>query len=276
VSVRSSLAVSRAAMSSRETASGIASLCIDHLTLSPYYPYHPTMLTPYGTREWMIITLFAVVLAAVCWILLGWWSLIPVFIVWLALVSFFRDPNRTPPHDLQPDDMLSPADGTISAIETADHHEATNGPATIIRIFLSVLDVHINRVPFDGDVVDVIHRPGKYLDARTEESARVNESNLVIVRIASGETIGIKQISGAIARRIVCPLRKGDLVERGKRFGMIKFGSTTELILPRPDDVTVHVRKGEKVKGALTKLATLTGASASPAEPKTQQPVRTA
>jgi phosphatidylserine decarboxylase len=218
------------------------------------------MLTPYGIREWMIINIGAIALAIPGAIILGWWFLIPVLIVWLALVSFFRDPHRTPPADLGPDDMLSPADGTISAIERLDQHEATGGPAVIVRIFLSVLNVHVNRVPFDGEVVDVIHRPGKYLDARKEESAKVNESNLVIVRIAGGETIGIKQISGAVARRIVCPLRKGDRIKRGDRFGMIKFGSTTELILPRPDDVTVHVRKGDKVKGTLTKLATLRGA----------------
>lgn len=219
------------------------------------------MLTPYGTREWMIITMFAVVIAAVCWLVFGWWSLIAVLVVWLALVSFFRDPHRIPPADLGPDDILSPADGRISAIETVEHHEATNGPATIIRIFLSVFNVHVNRIPFDGEVMDIIHRPGKYLDARTEESARVNESNLLIIRIGSGETIGVKQISGAVARRIVCPLRKGDLVCRGERFGMIKFGSTTELILPRPNDVAVHVRTGDAVKGTRTKLATLARAA---------------
>lgn len=234
-------------------------------------PYHHIMLTPYGTREWMIITMLAVVIGTICWLLLGWWSIIPVFMVWLALVSFFRDPHRTPPAELHVDEMLSPADGRISAIETVEHHEATGGPTTIIRIFLSVFNVHVNRVPFDGEVVDVIHRPGRYLDARTTESAKVNESNLLIIRIGSGETIGVRQVSGAVARRIVCPLRKGDLIYRGDRFGMIKFGSTTELILPRPDEVTVHVRLGDTVRGTRTTLATLAHA-AKPAAAATASP----
>ncbi|MHC5113127.1 MAG: phosphatidylserine decarboxylase, partial [Planctomycetota bacterium] len=186
-----------------------------------------------------------------------WWLVLPVLVIWAAIVSFFRDPIRTIPQDLPPGVMLSPADGVVSAVETVDEHECTDGPAVIVRIFLSVLNVHVNRAPCDAEVVKLAYTPGKFLNAQTEESARVNENNLTTLRLDNGETIGLRQISGMIARRIVCPLKPGDRLTQGQKFGMIKFGSTAELILPRPDDVTVHVSKGEKVRGGLTQLATL-------------------
>jgi phosphatidylserine decarboxylase len=106
-------------------------------------------------------------------------------------------------------------------------------------------------------VATIVHADGKYLDARSEESARVNESNVITLDTASGERVGIRQVSGAIARRIVCAAATGDRARRGARFGMIKFGSTTELILPRPGDVKVHVKVGDRVTGGVTILATL-------------------
>lgn len=153
--------------------------------------------------------------------------------------------------------MLSPADGTVSKILRVDHHVATGGPAVIVRIFLSILDVHINRSPCDGEVIAVRHVPGKYYDARREISAAENESNLITLSIGGDETIGVRQVSGAIARRIVCPLKAGDRLTQGQKFGMIKFGSTTELVMPRPDDVVVLVAEGDKVRAGLTLLARL-------------------
>ncbi|MCP3902689.1 MAG: phosphatidylserine decarboxylase family protein, partial [Planctomycetes bacterium] len=125
-----------------------------------------------------------------------WWSVLPVLVIWVAVVSFFRDPIRTIPQNLPSGVMLSPADGAVSAVEQVDHHEATDGPATIVRIFLSVLNVHVNRAPCDAEVVALEYTPGKFLNAQTEESARVNESNLTTLRIAGGETIGLRQVSG--------------------------------------------------------------------------------
>jgi phosphatidylserine decarboxylase len=184
-----------------------------------------------------------------------------VVVLGLALLSFFRDPIRRIKSDLEPGAMLSPADGVVSAVLDVDSHQATSGrPAKIIRIFLSVLNVHINRSPYDGEVVSITRTAGKYLNAQTEESANVNESNLIIMRIklnGRAETIGVRQVSGMLARTIVCPLTAGYRLSRGQKFGMIKFGSTTELILPRPQDVTVHVKKGDKVKGGVTVIATL-------------------
>lgn len=215
------------------------------------------MLTPYGKREWLIITAIAVVLAGGCALLQFFWGIGIAFVLWLAVVSFFRDPPRRIPTDLTEGTMLSPADGKISAVERVDHHDATGGPALIIRIFLSVLNVHVNRSPYDGTVTAITYKPGKFLEAYKPESAKINESNLVTMQLESGDSIGVRQVSGKVARRIVCPLAVGDTLKRGQKFGMIKFGSTAELILPRPDDVNVHVEKGQRVRGGLTMLATL-------------------
>lgn len=216
-------------------------------------------LSSYGRREWGMATMVALLALLVGVPLLGWSVVLPIGAAWLAVAGFFRDPDRVIP-DVSIDTMLSPADGKVSAIEHVRHHEATDGqPAVVIRIFLSVLNVHINRAPCHARVVRTIHRPGQYLDARRPESARVNESNLlVLVRSGEGvpaEHIGVKQISGAIARRIVCRVAPDQPLEPGQQYGMIKFGSTTELILPRPNDVKVLVKVGDRVQGGLTALA---------------------
>jgi len=219
------------------------------------------LLTPYGLREWLIITVICA-LVALAFVLFQWyWALIAPAVLWLALVSFFRDPIRFVPKNLDPGVMLSPADGVVSAVERVEHHDATQGEAVIIRIFLSVLNVHINRAPCDCEVVATKFTPGRFLNAQTEESARVNESKLITLSRERSdglpERFGVRQVSGMIARTIVSPLKPGDRLMRGAKFGMIKFGSTTELILPRPDQVEVHVKKGDKVKGGLTRLATI-------------------
>ena len=214
-------------------------------------------LTRYGLREWMTITIVAVIAAALLGWLIAWWPAIVVGVLWLAVISFFRDPIRRVPADLPAGAMLAPGDGVVTAVLRVDEHEATGGPATIVRVFMSVLNVHVNRAPCDGRVVAIRHTPCKFLNAQTEEAAAVNENNLITLAIDGEETIGVRQIAGLVARRIVCRLEKGDPLKRGEKFGMIKFGSTTELILPRPGAVTVYVRKGEKIKGGVTVLATL-------------------
>lgn len=215
------------------------------------------VLTRYGIREWGAITLAC----AAAGFGLGWfgiwWGVAVTVVVWLALVAFFRDPLFRKPESDAPNDMVSPADGKVSAVLDLDHHAAVGGPAKLVRIFLSVLDVHVNRFPCDGTVTEINYAPGKFLDARTEESAKVNEANTTVLTTASGERIGIRQVSGAIARRIVCATRPGQRATRAARFGMIKFGSTTELILPRPRDVDVKVKVGDRVTGGVTILATL-------------------
>ncbi len=220
------------------------------------------MLSRYGLREWGLATVVAVAASALAFRFgLPLWAFAAIGFVWLAFVAFFRDPLFRRPTSRDHRDMVSPADGRVSAVFTVPWHDALQGPATVVRIFLSVLDVHINRSPCSGRVEAITHRPGRYLDARTEESARVNESNTVVFAVDGGERVAIRQVSGAIARHIVCGVVVGDGVERGERIGLIKFGSTTELILPRPDDVSVRVRVGDRVKGGVTTLAHLLPAS---------------
>ncbi|MBM4008693.1 MAG: phosphatidylserine decarboxylase family protein [Planctomycetes bacterium] len=213
------------------------------------------ILSGFGMREWGLATLAAI--AAILLFGPSWWLITIVSILWFAVAAFFRDPLFRKPATDTPSDLVSPADGVISAVETIDHHPATHGPAVIVRIFLSVLDVHINRMPCACSVVSVMHTPGQYLDARSEESAKVNESNLLVLEATGGTRLGVRQVSGAIARRIVCPVVPGQRFERAARFGMIKFGSTTELIIPAVHASTVRVQKGARVVGGVTVLASL-------------------
>ena len=171
-----------------------------------------------------------------------------------SILSFYRNPWRSIPKNMPTGTMISPADGVVSAIEHLDSHEAAEGPVIIIRIFLSVLNVHINRMPCDCVLKQAIYREGKFLDARSEESAKVNESNTLILD-ANGIQIGLRQVSGKLAKRIICPIKAGDVFMQGQQFGMITLGSTTELILPHTS--TVHVEKGDSVRGGLTQLAVL-------------------
>ena len=214
------------------------------------------LLTHHGRREWGFATAVLVLLGVPAVVLGWWWALVPLGLGWIAVAGFFRDPLGRRPASDDPRDLVSPADGRISAIEHVDAHEATDdGPAVVIRIFLSVLDVHLNRSPADAVVESINHRPGRYLDARSEESARVNESNLIRLRLDDGTPIGVRQVSGAIARRIVCPLAPGDRLRRAARFGMIKFGSTTELVVPAEPGLEVLVSVGDRTTGGVTILA---------------------
>jgi len=206
--------------------------------------------------EWLTATIACIGIAVIASILGWWWITALSIVAWIVIAGFFRDPLGRQPATNDENDLVSPADGRISAIEHVSHHEAVDGPAVIVRIFLSVLDVHLNRAPCAVTVKELRYRPGQFLDARSEESARVNESNLILLTTPDGTSLGLRQVSGAIARRIVCPLKPGDQLTRGERFGMIKFGSTTELILPDTEP-TVHVKVGERVSAGVTILASL-------------------
>ncbi|MAD78929.1 MAG: phosphatidylserine decarboxylase family protein [Planctomycetaceae bacterium] len=216
------------------------------------------LLTSHGRREWGFATAVLILLGVPAILIGWWWALIPLGLFWVAVAGFFRDPLGRKPDTDAPHDLVSPADGRISRIERVPHHDATaGGPAIVVRIFLSVLDVHLNRAPCDASVESILHVPGRYLDARSGESAKVNEFNLIGLRTDDGEPIGVRQVSGAIARRIVCPLKPGDRLRRGARFGMIKFGSTTELIVPDRPGAEVLVAEGDRVTGGRTILVRL-------------------
>ncbi|MBA3312704.1 MAG: phosphatidylserine decarboxylase family protein [Planctomycetaceae bacterium] len=174
------------------------------------------------------------------------------------IVYFFRDPNRDIPR--APGQIVSPADGTVAAVTEYDHHPFIGGPAVKIGIFLSIFNVHVNRFPLTGKVVDVAYKRGKYLNALKPESVLENEQ-LHVKFITTDEADGpprkmvIHLIAGLIARRIVCVLKPGDAKRRGDRIGMIKLGSRTELVVPKEDGLRMLARVGDKVHGGTTILA---------------------
>lgn len=187
--------------------------------------------------------IIAILLAATCGVL-------GILIAW-----FFRNPQRRIPQE--PGVIVSPADGKVVDIEELDFDEFVGGPALKIGIFLSIFNVHINRAPIAGRVIGLRYRPGKYLNALRPESARENEQLAVLLESSEPPYRGmvIRQITGAIARRIVCWLKPGDTLEAGEQFGMIKLGSRTELVLPRDASLEVVTKTGDHVKAGSSVLA---------------------
>lgn len=179
--------------------------------------------------------------------------LLLVVLVWVF--SFFRDPHRVIVND--PTLLLSPADGKIAAIETLESCPGFEGPVLRIEIFLSVFNVHINRVPCPVRIGQITYKPGKFLDARKPECSKVNEANEIeMFRMDEPkDRLYMRQISGAIARRIVCAAKTGEQYDAGQQLGMIKFGSCTELYVPARTSLCCTVQKGDNVKAGLTVLA---------------------
>ncbi|MBI2435364.1 MAG: phosphatidylserine decarboxylase family protein [Candidatus Hydrogenedentes bacterium] len=173
-----------------------------------------------------------------------------VLLLGVAMMLFFRDFEREITAASQ--EVVSPADGTVVAIEDLADSPHYEGPTRRISIFLSVFNVHVNRMPFGAVVKDVRYAPGQFLDARKAETSQVNESNAVWLETPRGP-MTVRQISGAVARRIVCPIAPGARFQKGERFGMIRFGSRTELYLPPNTEVCVKLR--DKVHAGTTIIA---------------------
>jgi phosphatidylserine decarboxylase len=183
-----------------------------------------------------------------------WLPLIPIAVVWIFVLSFFRDPERTPPADAAA--LLAPADGTVTHREEVEDADFPGGRAYRISIFLSIFNVHVNRIPRTGRVLALRYFPGTFLDARRQDCHEGNEQLWCdFEELATGKTIRVKQIAGAAARRIVCWLKPGQEVRAGERYGMIKFGSRTDVLLPLELAKDVRVRVGDPVRGALTVIA---------------------
>ncbi|HVM95162.1 MAG TPA: phosphatidylserine decarboxylase family protein [Candidatus Acidoferrales bacterium] len=193
--------------------------------------------------------------AAVLALLFWWLGGVPGGIVGLVLfglvLNFFRDPERSLPDD--PQAIVSPADGRVIKIAQIQDERFLNGPATLVSIFMSPLNVHVNRNPVSGRVVDVRYNPGKYLRAFADKASLDNEQNAVLVEDPQGRRLCFVQIAGFIARRIVCKLQPGAQIERGVRYGMIMFGSRADIYLPPAAQVSVQV--GDRVHGAESVLA---------------------
>ncbi|MEM1354165.1 MAG: phosphatidylserine decarboxylase [Planctomycetota bacterium] len=216
------------------------------------------MLSKYAKQECITIAAVGFMLTlAVIVINLGWLALLIVPLT-LALLLFFRDPERRTP--TQRGVMVAPADGRVSSIHEVEHFEPLGGPATCVRIFLSVFDVHMNYSPYHTAVESVTHKPGEHLNALNPQSAEDNESNLLVLVHPNRKykMCAVRQVAGLIARTIVCVVQSEQVLQRGQRIGLIKLGSTTELYIAADLQPKVHVREGQKVTGGVTVLAGIT------------------
>jgi phosphatidylserine decarboxylase len=179
----------------------------------------------------------------------------------LFCLYFFRDPERVPPP--RAGVLLAPADGHVVSVGPAEPPPELGlggAPRWRIAIFLSVLDVHVNRVPADGTVTRIAYRHGRFLNASLDKASSDNERNALAIRLPDGREIAVVQIAGLIARRIICQVHEGDTVKAGARFGLIRFGSRTDLYLP--EGVRPLVAVGQTMIGGETVLADLAGATA--------------
>jgi phosphatidylserine decarboxylase len=217
-------------------------------------------LTKYGWPEVVIFPAIVMgtmifvshILSMSVWPIISIEAVLVVILIWV--LSFFRDPYRRCPEDANL--LLSPADGKITDIEFVEEKEFIGERAIRLGIFLSIFNVHINRSPCNANVEKISYKKGRYKNAANPESGRVNESNnLYMTRTdAPRDKLIVRQISGAIARRIVCSAKEGQELAGGEKFGMIKFGSRTELYVPARVDIKCMVQIGDKVKAGLTPL----------------------
>ncbi len=187
--------------------------------------------------------------------IVGWLAVVALLVIGGLITWFFRNPRREIPQGRGT--VVSPADGVITTIEELEHDEFVGGPAVLIGIFLSIFNVHINRAPLPGRVIGVRYKKGKYLNALRPESARENEQLAVRMQMTQApyRRFVVRQITGAIARRIVCWLKPGDDLAIGEQFGMIKLGSRTELVLPREAALELKIKLGDAVKAGSSVLA---------------------
>lgn len=198
-----------------------------------------------ASEGWVFV--FPLAGATVLSALAGWWGVTGLgLMLTVGVALFFRDPERIIPQT--PESIVSPADGRVMEIVPE------NTQTQRISIFLSLWDVHMNRAPYGGVVRSVVYTPGKFLAAYRPEASFVNEANTVTIADHGREFI-VKQIAGVLARRIVCRVRPGDTLEKGQRYGLIRFGSRTDLLLPATAEIAVQV--GDTVRGGETILAFL-------------------
>jgi phosphatidylserine decarboxylase len=195
--------------------------------------------------------------AAFATLVLALLDLTPAALLGLAgtffLAAFFRDPDRTVP--MAANLVVSPADGRVVTAETVAETDYLDGPCLKISVFMTVFNVHVNRIPHEGTVRRVAYHPGKFLSAHLDKASRENEHNAVFVETPDGRKLCVVQVAGLVARRILCGAREGDVVSRGQRFGMICLGSRLDIYLP--PDTTPAVAVGDRVRAGTSVIGTL-------------------
>ena len=210
------------------------------------YP-HPIL-----AREGWPFIAAALAVAVIVWAVAGFaWS-VPLWLVAVFVIQFFRDPPRAVP--TQPKAVLSPADGRIVKVEKV-HDPMTERDTLLISVFMNVFNVHSNRAPVDGTVERIQYSAGKFVNADLDKASSENERNAMVVRLADGERIAVVQVAGLIARRILCYAKVGQRLARGERYGFIRFGSRVDVYLPLSARPKVAV--GDIVHATTTILAEL-------------------
>jgi phosphatidylserine decarboxylase len=210
------------------------------------YP-HPIL-----AREGWPFIAAALAVAVIVWAVAGFaWSL-PLWLIAVFVIQFFRDPPRAVP--AQANAVLSPADGRIVKVEKV-RDPMTDRETLLISVFMNVFNVHSNRAPVDGTVERIQYSPGKFVNADLDKASSENERNAMVMRLPSGERIAVVQVAGLIARRILCYAREGQRLARGERYGFIRFGSRVDVYLPLSARPKVAV--GDVVHATTTILAEL-------------------
>lgn len=171
-------------------------------------------------------------------------------LVTLCIAGFFRDPDRLIP--IRPGLVVSPADGRVISVERVGSHPLFEEEVRKISIFMSVFNVHVNRIPAEGRVLDIRYQPGTFVAANRAEASMRNEHNAVFLETSYGRRLCVVQVAGLIARRIICLVQAGESVRRGQRFGMICFGSRLDVYLP--PDVALAVSVGDRVQAGTSIL----------------------
>jgi phosphatidylserine decarboxylase len=200
---------------------------------------------PFVGGAWLI--------AAAAELYVGWALALPFVALGAFFAFFFRDPERTPPDAAHL--VLSPADGEVKFVGASEAGVAPPGEWKQVSIFLSPMDVHVNRIPASGTVTRVSYTPGKFLPAYRHEAAAVNERSEVWIDRGNGQMVVTRQVVGILARRVVCRAKVGEHVQAGQRFGIMKFGSRMDVFLPT--SATIRARVGEMVRGGETVIAVL-------------------
>jgi phosphatidylserine decarboxylase len=204
-------------------------------------------------RAGLPFVLGAWLIALVAVLFVGWVFALPFIALGAFFAFFFRDPERVSPDENHV--VLSPADGRVKFVGRSEPGVAPPGEWQQVSIFLSPMDVHVNRIPASGTVTRVTYTPGKFLPAYRNEAAAVNERSEVWIDRGNGETIVARQVVGVLARRVVCRARVGEHVHAGQRFGIMKFGSRMDVFLP--PTATIRAKVGEMVRGGETIIAVL-------------------
>lgn len=210
------------------------------------YP-HPIL----AKEGWLYIAL-SIIIASVAYIAGNFWIALPFILIAIFVIQFFRDPKRVIPNDTNV--LLSPADGKVICIEPC-YDSYQEADALKISIFMNVFNVHSNRSPVDGKVLDIKYFPGKFVNADFDKASTENERNALILELSNQDKITVVQIAGLVARRILCYTKVGSMLSRGERFGFIRFGSRVDVYLPFKYKPLVSI--GQNVKATETIIAKL-------------------